>query len=165
MDICPCNICPCDICPYHEYLSCHWPDFHQTLNLFSKLLPKITLDNLRQLSNGHLSMEHLSLRHLSISGMSQLSLTRFSPNFKGRSLGQSWRYSIYHSEICKKFQQQQILPKKFRQKKIAKKCLPKRNFGKKSFFDKNIFCAKRNFTPKKFCQQKICQQKNFFHWK
>ena len=125
-------------------------------------------------------MEHLSLRHLSISGMSQLSLTRFSPNFKGRSLGQSWRYSIYHSEICKKFQQQKSLPKKnFAKKKLLKKCLPKRNFGKKLFFDKTIFCAKRNFgkkffldktifcakrnfAPQKFCQQKICHSCFFF---
>ena len=34
-DICSGNICPCDICPYQEYLSCHKPDFDQTLKVGS----------------------------------------------------------------------------------------------------------------------------------
>ena len=36
-----------------------------------------TLDNLRPMSNGHLSMQHLSWRHLSISAISQLLLPWF----------------------------------------------------------------------------------------
>ena len=34
-DICPRNICPHDICPYHEYVSCYWPDFDETLQVGS----------------------------------------------------------------------------------------------------------------------------------
>ena len=41
-----------------------------------------TLDNLRPLSNGHLSMQHLSWRHLSISAISQLLLPWFWQHFK-----------------------------------------------------------------------------------
>ena len=33
MDICPFNNCPCDTCLHQEYLSCHWPDLHQTLKV------------------------------------------------------------------------------------------------------------------------------------
>ena len=77
MHIYPCNICPCDICPYQEYLSCQWPDFETSLANYYPF----TLDNLRQLSNGHFSMQHLSLLHLSISGISQLSLTQFWPEY------------------------------------------------------------------------------------
>ena len=32
---CPHNICPGNICPYQQYLSCHWPNFDQTLNKWS----------------------------------------------------------------------------------------------------------------------------------
>ena len=42
-----------------------------------------------QLSLWHLSRQHLSWLHLSISAISQLFLTRFCPNFKGRFLKQS----------------------------------------------------------------------------
>ena len=96
MHIYPCNICSCDICPYQEYLSCQWPDFETSLaNYFP-----FTLGNLRQLSNGHLSMQHLSWRHLSISAISQLLLARFWPNFKGRFLGPFWTYPNCHNDIC-----------------------------------------------------------------
>ena len=44
--------------------------------------------------------QHLSWWHLSISGISQLLLTRFWPNFKGRFLGLSWTDFNYHSIIC-----------------------------------------------------------------
>ena len=41
------NICPCDICPYQEYLSCHWPDFDQTLKVgpwdHLKHIPTVTV--------------------------------------------------------------------------------------------------------------------------
>ena len=30
---CHSDICPGDICPDQEYLSCHWPDFDQMLNI------------------------------------------------------------------------------------------------------------------------------------
>ena len=60
-----------------------------------------TLDNLKQLSNGHLSMQHLSWRHLSISAISQLLLAWFWPNFKGRFLGPFWTYPNCHNEICR----------------------------------------------------------------
>ena len=65
---------------FHHYR----PDFDQTLKVGSS-------DHLEQLklSQWHLSSQHLSWRHLSISGISQLLLTRFWPNFKGRFLGQS----------------------------------------------------------------------------
>ena len=42
-DICPGNTCPSNICLYQEYLSCHWPDFDQTLKVGS-------LDHLEQIS-------------------------------------------------------------------------------------------------------------------
>ena len=41
------NICPSDICPYQEYLSCHWPDFDQTLKVgpwdHLKHIPTVTV--------------------------------------------------------------------------------------------------------------------------
>ena len=42
-DICPGNTCPSNICPYQEYLSCHWPNFDQTLKVGSS-------DHLEQIS-------------------------------------------------------------------------------------------------------------------
>ena len=52
-----------------------------------------------------MSRQHLSWQHLSISGISQLLLTRFWPNFKGRFLGLSWtdfnyRNNIWPGNIC-----------------------------------------------------------------
>ena len=47
-----------------------------------------------------MSRQHLSWRHLSISGISQLLLTRFWQNFKGRFLGLSWTDFNYHNDIC-----------------------------------------------------------------
>ena len=35
-NICPYNICHGNICPYQEYLSCHKPNFDQTLNVGSR---------------------------------------------------------------------------------------------------------------------------------
>ena len=58
-----------------------------------------TLDNLRQLSNGHLPMQHLSWRHLSISAIFQLLLTWLWPNFKDRFLGPFLTYSNCHYDI------------------------------------------------------------------
>ena len=52
----------------------------------------LTLGNLRQLSNGHLSMQHLSWRPLSILAISQLLLARFWLNFKGKFL---WPFLTY----------------------------------------------------------------------
>ena len=111
MDIFPCNFCPCDICPY---LSCHWPNFETCLANYYPF----TLDNLRQLSNGHFSMQHLSLRHLSISGVSQLSLTKFWPNFKG-----PWENLEHIPTVTVKFVKN-FNNKKFRQNKTI---LPKKN--------------------------------------
>ena len=54
-----------------------------------------------QLSWWHLSRQHLSWRHLSISAISQLLITWFWPNFKGRFLGPSWTDSNYHGDICR----------------------------------------------------------------
>ena len=79
-DICPCNICPRDIlCPYQEYLSCYWPDFDETLKVGSwehlEQIPTVTVTFSRQ---------HLFWWHLYISGISQLLLTQFGLNFKGK---------------------------------------------------------------------------------
>ena len=78
-DICPCNICPRDICPYQEYLSCYWPDFDETLKVGSwehlEQIPTVTVTFSRQ---------HLFWWHLYISGISQLLLTRFGLNLKGK---------------------------------------------------------------------------------
>ena len=59
-----------------------------------------TLDNLRQFSNGHLSMQPLLLRHLSISAISQMLLTRFWPNFKVSFLGPSLTDVTCQDDIC-----------------------------------------------------------------
>ena len=45
-------------------------------------------------------MQHLSSRHMSISAISQLLLTRFWWNFKGRFLGTSRTDSNCHRDIC-----------------------------------------------------------------
>ena len=94
-DICPSNICLCGNCSYQDYLSCYWPDFDQTLKICSVLG---TILNKYQLSRWHMSKQHMSWWHLSISAISQLLLTRFGPNFKGKFLGQSsrWRLSKQH---------------------------------------------------------------------
>ena len=47
-----------------------------------------------------MSRQHLSWRHLSTSGVSQLLLTRFGPNFKGRFLGQSLTDVNFQGDIC-----------------------------------------------------------------
>ena len=59
-----------------------------------------TFPNLRQLSNGYLSMQHLSWRHLSIAEISQLLLAWFWLNFKCRFLGPLWTYFNRHYDIC-----------------------------------------------------------------
>ena len=51
-------------------------------------------------SQWHLSRQHLSWLHLSISGISQLLLTWFWWNFKGRFLRLSWTDFNYRSDIC-----------------------------------------------------------------
>ena len=86
--------CHGGICPYREYLICYWPDFDQTLKVGSS-------DHLEQLklSQLHLSSQHLSSRHLSISGISQLLLSRFWPNIKGRFLGPFWTDSNCHGDL------------------------------------------------------------------
>ena len=53
-----------------------------------------------QLSRWHFSRRHLSQRHLSISGISQLLLTQFLPNFKGRLLGPFLTDANCHGDIC-----------------------------------------------------------------
>ena len=58
------------------------------------------IDNLRQLSNGCLSMQHWCWKYLSISTISQLLLVRFWPSFKGRFLGPIWTYSNCQNDIC-----------------------------------------------------------------
>ena len=70
-------------------------------------LPKYicTFDNLRWLSNEHLSewylsSQHLTWRHLSILAISQLLLARFWPNFKGRFLWPFLTDANCHSDIC-----------------------------------------------------------------
>ena len=72
VDICPGNICPGDICPYQEYLSCYSPDFDKTLKAKAK----------------------------SILGISQLLVTQFCSNFKGRFLGYSLTDANCHDAIC-----------------------------------------------------------------
>jgi len=82
-DICPRNICPRDICPYQEYLSCYWPDFDETLQVGSwehlEKIPTVTV-TFRQ----YMSRQHLFWWQLYISGISQLLLTWFGLNFKGK---------------------------------------------------------------------------------
>ena len=49
----------------------------------------------------HLSRQHISWKQLSISAISQLLLTRFWPNFKGKFLGQFLQDSnCYGDDIC-----------------------------------------------------------------
>ena len=86
-DICPGYICPGDIYPYQEYLSCYWPDFDETLKI-------CFLSTSRTDSNcqGDIC--------LGISGISQMLLTRFWWNFKGRFLGTSRTDSYCHGNIC-----------------------------------------------------------------
>ena len=49
----------------------------------------------------HSSRQHMSLRHLSISGISQMLLTQFGPNFKGKSLTDANRQGdICTGNIC-----------------------------------------------------------------
>ena len=62
-----------------------------------------TLGNLRQLSNGHLSMQHLSWRHLSILAIYQLLLTRFWPNLKGKFLGPFGTYPNCHRHLSMQY--------------------------------------------------------------
>ena len=80
-DICPGNICPGDICPYQEYLSCYWPDFYETLKVASwehleKILTVMVI--FVQATFAQVTFVHI--------GISQLLLTRFWWNFKGRFL-------------------------------------------------------------------------------
>ena len=109
-----------------------------------------------------------------ISGISQLLLTRFWPNFKGKFLGPSWTYSNSHSDICKNFVKKRhknfakkILPKKICKKiSTEKKCqknslqkiiLPKFILARnKKICKKNSpkeFSQKKNFAPNFFCQK------------
>ena len=53
-----------------------------------------------RISSWHLSRQHLSWPHMSISGISQLLLTWFWWNIKGRFLGTSRTDSNCHSDIC-----------------------------------------------------------------
>ena len=94
-NICPGNICPVNICPYQEYLSCYWPDFDQTLKVGS-------WDYFEQISTIAVTFVQATFirQHLSISGKSQLLLTRFWPNCKGRFLGSFLTDADYHSHIC-----------------------------------------------------------------
>ena len=79
VNICPFNICPCEICPYQDYLrlTLCWPKFEGRFlePFFNRCQPLWW----------YLSSQHLSWQHLSISGISQLLLSQFWPDFKGRS--------------------------------------------------------------------------------
>ena len=148
MDICPCNICPCDICPYQEYLSCHWPDFHQTLNLFSKLLP---IHSGQYKTIVKWTFVHATFVHIrNISAVTS-------------------RYSI---STKKNLSQKKISPKKIAKKniyqKIAKKMFTKKKFWQKVVFWQNYILRKKKFWQKVFFghnyilrKKKFCPPKNF----
>ena len=111
-----------------QNISCYWPDFDQTLKVGSwehlEKSPTVTvtfvqaifvLTTLTQFFGGlnfFRSKFFLTQKcfrpeifwdicwHLSISGISQLILTRFWPNIKGRFLGPSLTDSKCHGDIC-----------------------------------------------------------------
>ena len=124
-----------------------------------------------------MSRQHLSGWHLSISGISQLLLTRFLQNFKGRSLGPSWTDFAPPKKIFRKknwweinMQKKKISLKKNLTgiKNFNEKFSTKNFFAKRNYFNKKI-CPKCLFSPKKFSKKcflpKIFRFKNFCHKK
>ena len=94
-DNCPGNISPGYICQYQEHHNCYGHDFDQTLKVGSwehlEPIPTVTWTFVQAT---------FVLQNLSISGISQLLVTRFWPNFKGRFLGPSLTDVNCHGIIC-----------------------------------------------------------------
>ena len=95
--------------------------------------------------------------------ISQLLLTKFWPNFKGRSLEPSWTNVApqTHFRREKEFRHQKnFKKKKFRAKKnfLQKRIFAKQNFEKENFAKKKIL-KKKNFGPQKNLLRKCCYKK------
>ena len=159
MDICPCNICPDDIFPYQQYLSCYWTDFDQILKVgswdLSEHIPNVTMT----------FVQTTFLRHLYILGISQLLLTWFWPNFKGRFLGQCLTDAKWHNNICPG----NIFPGNICQyQEYISCCWPNHDqtfctqfFADLNFFRSNFFRTKILFNPN-FFDIKLFLTQHFF---
>ena len=83
-DICPGNICPRNICPYQEYISSNWPDFDETLKIGSwKHLEQISTVMVTFVQEIFCQATFVLVTFVH-AGVSQLLLTQFWPNFKGK---------------------------------------------------------------------------------
>ena len=142
MDICPWNISPCDICPYQECLSCHWPDFHQTLKVgpWDNLedIPFITVKFAKNFNNKKFCPKKISPKKIAKKCLPK------------RNFGKKFFLTKIY------FAQKEILPpKNFANKKFVNK---KKFFTENKIVEKNL--PRKNFVTKIYCQKKILL--NFF---
>ena len=172
-DICSGNICPCDIYPYQEYLSCHKPDFDQTLKVGSwdhlEHIPTVTKIPQQKFccqkcstKKNYSKKKFLNKKNLPKKISQKEILPKYflpTKNFLTKNICQKkfhWNWNCWKIRFAKK----NLLPENvFNLKRNS----TKRILPRKCFFDKNGIFAKMKFCSKKFAKKKFCQKK--FHWR
>ena len=168
-DICSGNICPCDIYPYQEYLSCHKPDFDQTLKVGSwdhlEHIPTVTKIPQQKFCQQK-SSTRKKLQQQKNSGQKKFAKKKILKNKFCQTKFLPTKHFLAKN-ICKKnFTEIEIVKKKICQKDLLqenvfnlKKNSTKRISPRIFFWQKWIFCKNEIFfkkiAKKIFCQKKI----------
>ena len=174
-NICHSNICPGNICPYKEYISCHWPDFNQTLKVSSwNHLSQMLIVTVTFVRATFLLATFVHIRN--ISAVTEHILTKpFGPNFLHALISLDPKFCWPTNFWSQNFLDRRFWDSKFLWTKnfvdanflwtqhfLTKNyCRPKSIFWPQIILVQKVFCIK-SFGSKKTLDQKYFLDQIFF---